>query len=504
MELKKLLDMKISLQGRDKYALITTLIYAVLTFAIVVNHEPFEDEVNVWMTLHNLGGIQLWKHIFEDGNPFFFFISLFPIVKLGFSYISVQIVCWLSSVAAIFVLNRFSPFPVFLNLLITFSAPMSYCYPVIARCYSMLPILIFLAALFFPYHEENNTKKAVVYLLLLAAITQTHVIMFAFSALMLALFVWQHIDWFRKKKLSVILASSVVLLALFLNVFQSLTALRTNYGYTYPSRITAEHLSKVLGSFFSTFYDISKCHFLYEAPDMGGITFYFPLTITVLIFAVLCFFLFRNSRKLLVIFIASVSFPLYIYLTRHSVIMPYRVFTVHLLFVFFFWVIMKKRKDEMPDKKHLTAALALLFLISIPTGTLFATRDFRENFSQAGDMANFITANIPDDGNSILLAPVPWRSVHIAHLLGNRPVYAMNGEQVRYLDLHPSITERKYYSMPAARKAEYIYIIIPKYQFLIRQLEQMGCVHVYDTPKSLLPEEDYSLYVLYNSEKEST
>ena len=76
MELKKLLDRKISLQGRDMYALTTTLIYAVMTFAIAVNHEPFEDEVNVWMTLHNLGGIQLWKHIFEDGNPFFFFICL--------------------------------------------------------------------------------------------------------------------------------------------------------------------------------------------------------------------------------------------------------------------------------------------------------------------------------------------------------------------------------------------------------------------------------------------
>jgi hypothetical protein len=469
---------------------------------LIAHHEPFEDELNVWMILHNVEGFAMWRHIWEDGNPPGFFLLLLPFVKAGLSYISVQSVCWFSCVLAVFFLNRFSPFPAYLNILITFSAPMLYVYPVIARCYSLLPLLIFSAAWLYSCHVKTgntDTVKTVIYLLLLAAIAQNHVIMFAFAGGMFVLFLYESYIA-RERRPSVIIAASITFTALAAIVLQCVASVKTNLSYLKFNDITFESLKNVLVPFFSCFFDMTNGSMFYNTLADDSMLLYILLFIPLIIFFILLFYLFNAGKKYAVILILSVLFPIYIYVTRTAVIFPNRVFTTHIFFIFFFWIIMKKA-DETAKKvrgnKMLLFSLSLLFIISIPTGINTAVKDFKGRFSSAENMAAFIQQNIPDDGESVLISVGNWLTAGVVYYLGDRPVYAMNGRRIRYIDMDVKVFENKLQESGLLNGKKYVFIIVSK-GFLDEDKDRETLVSaytlVYKTPKSMLPNEDFYLY----------
>ena len=145
-----------------------------------------------------------------------------------------------------------------------------------------------------------------------------------------------------------------------------------------------------------------------------------------------------------------------------------------------------------PYGKILTASLSFLFLMSVPSGIGMAFRDFRGNFSSAMDIADFIKANIPDDGKSIMVSPAPWQGVSVAYYLYPRPVFALNGKQIKYIDLHPGTLENHLDESGITQGKNYIYIIASKYQS--EYLASRGHTFIYETPPAMLTEEDYVLY----------
>ena len=56
---KNLFGRKIEFSNKDIFCIAITAIYALITLVLVAHHEPFEDEVNVWMILHNLKGFAI-------------------------------------------------------------------------------------------------------------------------------------------------------------------------------------------------------------------------------------------------------------------------------------------------------------------------------------------------------------------------------------------------------------------------------------------------------------
>ncbi|MBO4556750.1 MAG: hypothetical protein J5706_08320, partial [Elusimicrobiales bacterium] len=383
---KNLFNRKIEFSKKDIFSIAITAIYVLITLILVAHHEPFEDEVNVWMILRNLEGFAMWKHIFDDGNPPGFFMLLLPFVKSGLSYLSVKMICWLSCVMSVFLLNRFSPFPLFLNIIITFSAPMLYAYPVMARCYSLLPLLIILLAMFYPRYnmpaEDMKSKREeiriVIYLLVLAAIAQNHVIMFAFSGLMFALFAYQNFYKAEERRASVIAAAFAVFIALAAIVFQALFVVKTHIGYKVYNPVTLASLEKVISSFFGCFFDIASCTMFAGGLDKDKFIFGIALSVSLFLFFAVLFCLYKKNKTFFFICLAGVLFPLYIYITRFSVILPYRVFIVHLFFICFLWIIMKNGNhlDGTVYGKALIASLSFLFLMSVPSGIVMSLKDF--------------------------------------------------------------------------------------------------------------------------------
>ena len=85
---------------------------------------------------------------------------------------------------AVFLLLQFSPFNGFAKFAVITSAGFLYFFPVIARSYSIIPLLVFALAVLYPKAKE----KPFLYAILLVILANTHVIMFAFCALLAVFF----------------------------------------------------------------------------------------------------------------------------------------------------------------------------------------------------------------------------------------------------------------------------------------------------------------------------
>ena len=494
---KNLFDRKIELSNKDILNITITAVYALITLILVAHHEPFEDELNVWMILNNFSGFQLFERAFEGGNSLIMYLIMWPFAKAGFSYYCVRIVCWLSCVLAVFVLNCLSPFPLFINAIITFSAPMLYFYPVIARSYSLLPLFLFSAAFFFSdrnIDKDGRNIGYVLFLLLLAAISMTHVIMFAFVALMLFLFVYQRFYLQRRRHKSEIAASAITLASLTIIVVQVLVAMKAVSQFGNKSTVLAP-LKGVLIPFFACFFDTTKGNIFYSYTPNSGLLFYLPLFVAIILFCGMLIFLYRREKKYFWIFLLSVCFPLYIYLTTYSIIVPYRVFTVHLLLVFFFWTAVKNNNEtsiKMLHNKLFLTVMSLFFLISVPSGFSMAYSDLKQNFSSAINAAEYIKKNIPDDGKNILISPFPWEGAAVAFYLAPRAIYLLNGEKVMCIEDRPGALENRLAESGILAGREWLYVVASIYHF--ETLASLGYEFVYITPKSMVIEDHYVIF----------
>ena len=142
--------------------LILTLIYAFITFVFVLHHEIWADEAQVWQIVKNLSvfDLSLFKHLVNEGHPAFFYLLVMPFAKLNMSIFIMQILCWLSTVLSVFLLLQYSPFNKITKYSIITSAGFMYFFPVIARSYSILPLLVFLLALI--YKERTIPKNNII------------------------------------------------------------------------------------------------------------------------------------------------------------------------------------------------------------------------------------------------------------------------------------------------------------------------------------------------------
>ncbi|MBO4556749.1 MAG: hypothetical protein J5706_08315, partial [Elusimicrobiales bacterium] len=314
--------------------------------------------------------------------------------------------------------------------------------------------------------------------------------------LMFALFAYQNFYKAEERRASVIAAAFAVFIALAAIVFQCLIAMQADISIRYNTfnSITLASLGKVISSFFGCFFDMASSSIFSGGIDDGQFILKISLYASIFLVLLILFCLYKKNKTFFFICLAGVLFPLYIYVTRYSVILPPRVFIVHLFFICFLWIMMKNG-NILAGKvygKVLIASLSFLFLMSVPSGIVMSLKDFYGNFSSSADIAGFIKANIPDDGKSIIVSPAPWQGVPVAYYMYPRPVFALNGKQIKYIDLHPGTLDNRLAESGIMKGKDYIFIIASKYQK--DYLASRGHTFIYETPPAMLTEEDYVLY----------
>ena len=291
-----------------------TILYAVVTLFFVLRHEVWADEAQVWLLVKQLSLPGLFKHLVNEGHPSFFYLLVMPFAKLGFSIFSMQIICWLSSCVSVFLFLQFSPFGRFTKFAVLISAGFLYFFPVIARSYSILPLLVFATAILYKKVQENPQKYSLPYAVVLAMLANTHVIMFVFVFVLGCYFVE---DYLIKNKNSVLYsAAGIIFLGLLAVVVQLCGTFSSNQAINLTfDDIPFESIKTILIFFLNSIGLVYKSEFV--GIHLTTYTKIAALSIMVL-FVVLNVQLFFNNKKMAYLSWLAIGFQLGIYIFSYK------------------------------------------------------------------------------------------------------------------------------------------------------------------------------------------
>lgn len=164
-------------------------IYTLIIIVFAWRHEPWYDEYHAWGMVNQLDFTQLWKAMRVEGHFVLWHLCLWPFVKwFGMDWHSLYCVSvTLMSLAAWLFLFKVR-FPFVGKLLVVFSAPFFYYYPVIAWCYALIPpILMGLTILY------QQKKHPILYCLLLGLLANTHAYIEGLVGILWCLFVYKEV-----------------------------------------------------------------------------------------------------------------------------------------------------------------------------------------------------------------------------------------------------------------------------------------------------------------------
>lgn len=154
-------------------AVICLLIFAGITIFRIINHIPFFDEAHAWLMTEQLNYWDLINEVKNEGHMFIWQTLMYPFAKtqiLPYPY-PMQILNWSFCFLAMILMWWKAPFDNITKTLITFSFPFLGCYGVLARCYSIGILLLFILASLF----HNKLKYPKTYALLLIICANTNV-----------------------------------------------------------------------------------------------------------------------------------------------------------------------------------------------------------------------------------------------------------------------------------------------------------------------------------------
>lgn len=411
----------------DKKSLILNLIYtglfAVITIFFVIRHEIWADEAQAWLIVQNLGFIDLFKHLVNEGHPSLFYLLIMPFAKLKFSIFFMQILCWLSTCFGVFLLWQFAPFQKTTKLAITLSAGFLYFFPVIARSYSLLPLLLFLTATL--YQDKN--KHPIFYSILLVLIANTHVIMFCFAFLLGLFFVIENI---KEKKQKVFLPATIIFMGLTAVVLQLWGTENSNSMINFSTQDIFRSAIVVPIQFFVNAVDFNNS-ILFEIQKLpfANIAYFLYVFVFLILYINLCIGLWGYDKKIFALNSFSVIFQLFIYVFAYSALMyPSRIFCAFLITIFCWWIALDKSKKEnkktkLFSTKVVNALIAIFFAMSCFNGINYAYKDFVGNYSSAKETAEFIQKNIPE--NAILIPTEDGCSLGIYYYLPSRKFWSI-------------------------------------------------------------------------------
>src|ERR1700751_1544778 len=124
-----------------------TLYTALVTLAIPY-HEPFVDEAQAWQLARTLSLHDLFvKYIRYEGAPGLWHFLLWILSRAHVTYSGLHWICGITAVAATSLFIFKAPFPRYLKLTLPFTYFLLFHYAVVARCYVLVPLLLYAIAL---------------------------------------------------------------------------------------------------------------------------------------------------------------------------------------------------------------------------------------------------------------------------------------------------------------------------------------------------------------------
>ena len=407
-----------------------TVLYAVVTFIFVMHHEIWADEAQAWLVAKNLSvfDFSLFKHLVNEGHPSFFYLLIMPFAKLNLQIIFMQILCWLATVAGVFLLLQYSPFNKFVKLAIITGGGFLYFFPVIARSYSILPLVIFLIATFYKKSDEHPC----LYSILLAAAANTHVIMYGFSFLLGADFVYKNFEDIKNNFKKYIMPLFITVVSLIIPVVQLAGSEASNGSIEFNFNNIFTSFVRVIVQFFGgaiNYIDTFMLNNMFTPPDI--VLFVCATVLFIVLFCVLIAQLWLKDKKIFAICFLSILFQLIIYVFAYStLIYPTRIFSAFLILIFGYWILYEQ--DSTINKKFISIILGVFFLFTTANGIAFIQKDFKYNYSSAKDTAQYIKNNT--DKDSLIVPTADAFGIGVYYYLSDYKFYSVyKHNRIKYM-----------------------------------------------------------------------
>ena len=433
--------------------------YTAVTFVLILRHEPWADELQAWLIARDCTVPQIFLAMRWEGHFVPWYLMLHVFAANGGPVFCMNLLSWAFMAAAggFFVFR--APFSLPLKALVLSSAGMLFWYPVVARCYAPIPLLLFALAACYPV----RLKRPLLYGLLIACLTNTHAYFEGFCGAVFVLWAfdaWKLRTELPRRELGRIAAGLCVAAAGalfgFLQVAPGIFEARSVGNQRFwPIRMNFyERLATSFVDFAGCSKEVANVNipvleYLWVALAVLLVAwfvhrrrtfvlylvfavvffaaFYFALPsqdhpfqsrfqlvldfIFLPFFAVAVLALFRASRRMGAICLASFLWMIFFAMFLFY-FLPQRAYLVFLTFLFCHWVLLDNPSEQesaaqgmlfrlwdgpKPPSagRRLAEILALYVCFSIPACVSFAVQDFHLPFSGAKDMGEYLTKTLP-------------------------------------------------------------------------------------------------------------
>ena len=372
--------------------------YTMLVVALCSIHEPWGDEHNVWSMVYRLSFSELWDAMRGEGHFCLWHLCVWPWVNLfGMDYHALFVASTILMSGAVWLLLFKLDFSFIGKLLIVFSAPFFYDFPVVSRCYALIPLI--LIALAIVYQKQKNPF---LYCLLIGLLAHTHAYMEGMVGVLWCLFVYFYVyvpfknneRQRAKKNMGASLITIVLVLLAFLQIMG---------GITDAAEGTSVAFNKVNHTTDWLLYVYEKHHIQLSMTLHQHISTLIPkidLPITLLLYIAITILLYKlllaSEKKvestwvLLVSIIWQILFAINIYSMWFQ-----RVYLLYLPILYVLWITYKY--DKTPQR-YATYIIACIWLLNTPARYDILqdiTKEYCFDVSVAKQLDNNITENYP-------------------------------------------------------------------------------------------------------------
>ncbi len=142
-------------------------LYAALAGVLAFRHASWADEAQAWLIARDSGFWELFTiRLHYEGSPGLWHGLLWFLAHVGLPYAAMQATSFAAGSFAVFLMLRFSPFPLLIRALLPFTFPLVFQTAVIARSYSLVPALAFLLCIALTAPRRNPWLVAILAVLL--------------------------------------------------------------------------------------------------------------------------------------------------------------------------------------------------------------------------------------------------------------------------------------------------------------------------------------------------
>lgn len=388
--LKKLLIRKnsISFVPAKREELLAFIVYSVTTLALVFYHEPWFDELQAWLISRELNFWGILYQMRYEGHFALWSLLLHPFAALGFPVITMNLISWLLSLGAAWLLLFKSPFHKIVKYGLLLSAAFIYWFPVVARCYALIPPILFLIAYFYP----KQNQRPLLYAFFIGLLAHTHSYMEGTVGILFIYYVWDNIlkNWkklnLKERKIRIMGAAIIVCMVLlaFLQVAPS-------FGYSHLAKV---HVYKNFKDLIFQFYESIHYGLIYPyifLPFMQN-TLFGKVFIIILILFILVILRY-SPRQFLILIVGfgwQLAFALFIFGMGHQ-----RTFLFFYLLIFACWLLLNEPFNKGNSGRVLSLFLVLFSILTYGNTFNFVIRDINQDFSSEKKIGDFLHKNIP-------------------------------------------------------------------------------------------------------------